>query len=246
MTIKPNRRSLITGAAALSAYAWLRKPTEAALSINNLNGFGVRQAADASSITGFIGTAEDSTDTTTYTFSSKSLSTAASNRQVIVVAVARGSTAISAMTVGGVSATMAGNEATTGNSQIGIGCASVPTGTTGDIVITGGGFRCAIAWYVVYGFSETPSSAPTADTSSPFTTSLTIATNGFAVGGGVAASGPGASSWTNLTEDVDADYAESSETYGMASSSTAGTSDRTWTPVGTSQAIMALAAYQPS
>ena len=99
-------------------------------------------------------TTVDASDLTTYTFSSQNLGTAAPDRHIIVGVAARkggSATTISSVTVGGVSATIVDQYSNSdSNSNIsGIAIASVPTGTTGDIVVTFGAqmVRAVIAVY---------------------------------------------------------------------------------------------------
>jgi hypothetical protein len=82
--------------------------------------------------------------------------------------------------------------------------ASVPTGTSGDVVVTHSSWttRCSIATYRAVGLkSATPSQLLTSTANDP-TCALDIPANGFAIGA-TAARGTSSSSWSGLTEDFD-------------------------------------------
>lgn len=95
----------------------------------------------------------------TYTFSGRSLSTADSTRLIIVtVSVQNGANtarSINSVTVAGVSATQVVT-AIQGSSRTAIWKASVPTGTTGDVVVTlsGGALGCAVGVYAAYNLTS--------------------------------------------------------------------------------------------
>ncbi len=87
----------------------------------------------------FLQTATDAADATSYTFSSQNIGKASANRQIIVCTATRSvvSGVVSAVSVGGVSAT----ELVTANFSVGqtyssIWMATVPSGTTADVVVT--------------------------------------------------------------------------------------------------------------
>lgn len=86
-----------------------------------------------------------------HTFSAVSLSTAASDRRVIVSVCRNTATTVSSVTIAGISATAA---VTTGGA--GIWIADVPTGTSGDIVVTFGSSVTGllIACYSAYGLKS--------------------------------------------------------------------------------------------
>lgn len=152
-------------------------------------------------------------DLTTYTFAALSFGAAAGNRLVIAGISGQNSSArtISSVTIGGVAATQLVttiNGASVFN-RVALYAALVPTGTTGDVVVTFSGscFRAACAvWRATNVFSLTPVSTGS-DTNDPSTANLSVVAKGIAVGfaseyvNGAATS----YSWTNLTESVDAD-----------------------------------------
>lgn len=99
----------------------------------------------------YQGTDNSTTNGTSYSFSSKSIGAANSNRRVIVgVALPDGDDTTTAVTVGGVSATELGqiNGVVTGAS---LWIAAVPTGTTATIAVTVGSTTTSIkiGWWTV-------------------------------------------------------------------------------------------------
>lgn len=155
------------------------------------------------------------TDLTTYTFSGENLGTAAGDRYIIVGVAARaGATgrSISSITVGGVSATISIQGTQDGAAACCVGAlaiAAVPTGTTGDVVVTfsGGMLRCAIQLYRATGLSSATPSDTDSDVSGAAnpTVNLDVPAGGFAIGSGVSGSSSGGPvTWTGLTEDYDA------------------------------------------
>lgn len=168
----------------------------------------------------FLQATTDTTDTNAYTFASQNLGTAASDRYIIVVAVARkggASTTLSSVTIGGVSATIVKQVTNNvSNTDVaGIAIAAVPTGTTGDIVVTWGAsmVRCAIMAYRATGINATAYDSDSSTSGNP-SVSLDIPASGFAIGGGLTAAST-TTSWTGLTEDTDGTL-ESFVTYSSA------------------------------
>jgi hypothetical protein len=149
--------------------------------------------------------ASSSTDASSYTFSAESLGTADSDRYILVGIAARAASArtISSVTIGGVSATILIDHSSS-LSLAGFAIAAVPSGTTGDVVVTFSGtmVRCAIAVYRLLGLgSTTPTDTGTDGGVASLTTNLDINAGGaaFAVGHRAATGTP---TWTNLTLDA--------------------------------------------
>ena len=153
-----------------------------------------------------------------YTYSALSLGAADSTRRIIVCAYARensaGVTSLpTSVTVGGVSASKLSEQdipdvpASDTSSGVAIWSADVPTGTTGDVVVTYGGtqLRAAVS---IYRLVSSASGSEDTDTDSEdggnsLSTSLTV--SGTAVHAAVIAVGGGGSvSWVGPTEDVEA------------------------------------------
>lgn len=138
---------------------------------------------------------EGDLDTTTqseYTFSSKSLGTADTTREIFVsIVCGTGSQlSLSSGSIAGVSATIASSQHAHSSSFSALMFASVPTGTTGDIVVTPSGSctRCSIAIYRVidrlaFGTNQSDSSSSASGGSTSITVSgTTVYNNGFMIG----------------------------------------------------------------
>lgn len=158
----------------------------------------------------FLQSATDTADLSSYTFASQNLGSAASDRHIIVAVISRkagATTTITGVTVGGVAATIVRQRANTAsNTQVaGLAIALVPSGTTGDVVVTFADtmVRCSIGLYRADDLlSATPYDVDDSVVADP-TVNLDILAGGFAIGvGGVAASTT--ATWTGLTEDYDA------------------------------------------
>lgn len=149
------------------------------------------------------------TDLTTYTFSAQNLGTEASDRYIIVGILSRkagATTTISSVTIGGVSATIVRQRSNnvTNTDVAGLAIALVPTGATGDVVVTFGAgmVRCQIGvWRADSLASATPSDADDSIAGDP-TVALDCPAGGFIIGVGLTAAASSAS-WTGITERFD-------------------------------------------
>lgn len=154
------------------------------LAANRLRGGG----APASSSLVHTDHGESASNTLTHTFSTRSLGTAASDRRIVVFAGGRGGAAATATcTVQGISATQEANVhwTTSGDTQLIMFVVDVPTGTTGDVVVTWSFTcdRCGIEVYALYGTaSGTPDVVSTRDTAGTFG-SFTLASASHVAGG---------------------------------------------------------------
>ncbi len=164
------------------------------------------------------------TDSTTFTFSSAALGAANAGRTIIVSVSATDVTSktISSVTVGGVSATQRAflSAALTNEHIVAIYTAEVPTGTTGDVVVTFSGATdgCGVALYrMVNHLSSVPDATDTASATDS-TVELTMAPT---VGGVTVAVGNGESLTTAISWSVlattDVDEALGSDRWGAAS-----------------------------
>lgn len=164
----------------------------------------------------FLGTTDSASDATEYTFSSFSLGAEAIDRYILVCSMGNksGNTSFSSMTIAGETATLA----LSGNPDplYAIGYALVPTGTTGDIVVTYTGDAAINTGIGVWSISgegtvsntDTDFGADTAVNAS-VALSLDVAESGMMIScGGQGSSGSVTGiSFTGLTED----YEESPE-----------------------------------
>lgn len=178
----------------------------------------------AASVT-FLQKAGTGTNATAYTFSSQSLGTADADRYIIVGIVSRDtgqSTTLDSVTIGGVSATIVVNHRNLdggGNTSFAaIAVANVPTGTTGDVVVTFSQetLRCGIGMWRTVGIDTTPTDTGGSSADDP-TTSLDVSAGGIAVGIAMASNGTSTTTWAGLTEDWDDSTDVESTTYTGAS-----------------------------
>ena len=158
---------------------------------------------------GYLQTAGSATDLTTYTFSSQNLGEAAFDRTIICAVSGRtqdgtsSGNVISSVTIGGVSATIAVQGQNSGNTQ-GIAIASVPTGTTGDVVVVFAETmtNAEVSLYRCTGISTTVYDSGTS-TASVGTYDLDIPANGVAVAMMKNDDGSQTATWAGLVETYD-------------------------------------------
>ncbi len=159
-----------------------------------------RHAAGGGALVGtFLQAAGDAANLTTYTFASQNLGAAAADRHILVAVACRsaGTITLSGVTVAGVSATI-DQQITSAGTTVAIARAAVPTGATGDVVVTfsGGAVRAVVALVRLTGGTPTVSGANAGTTSA---TATTVA-NGYTLVT-YAAGGLGSTSVTNITEE---------------------------------------------
>lgn len=176
--------------------------------VNHLVGFGAGGGLEPVTLD-YRTSAVDAANATSYTFSSQDIGTAGSNRQVVILVATTGGpggTAFaSSVTVGGVTATNLHQVASSNSTEAEIYIASVPSGTTADVVVnyprTAG--NCGIGVIAVYnGASTANDTGGSTDTSAPSDT-LNIPANGAAFGVTSINGNTRTSSWSNLTEHYD-------------------------------------------
>lgn len=158
------------------------------------------------------------------TYTAAGIGAAAANRQ-IVVAVANATNAEQAATVSiaGIGATQIATQAGSSGIFGSLWAAAVPTGSTGDIVVTytsTPGTRAGYIAWALYGASAS-ASATSGSAASPGTTTLNCPANGAIIAAAQSSDGP--NSWTGLTKDVDAVLGGGSFTQTGASQSFAST-----------------------
>lgn len=157
----------------------------------------------------FVTSNSSTTDTNQYTYSSQSLGTAASDRYIAIVTGARKAGAgftLSSVTVGGQSATIVTQvtNTATNSDTAGIAIAAVPTGTTGDVIVTWS--TTVLRNYIgIYRLDNLASPlSPTVATSTAANPTGAINTNvgDCALGSALTAAATTAS-WSGITEDFD-------------------------------------------
>lgn len=191
-------------------------------------GPGIITGSGGGALLTYIGTATNSTSTTTPNFASQGIGTAASDRVVIVCAqsvTGSATQSISGITIGGVSATLiVQTNSTTSGFGIAAGCYGllVTTGTTSTIIVTytNSQLRGTIAVYNLNATSGvvTPfHSNSNTNTVSPVSTTLNTTAGGAALGFMISSNGT--TTWTGLsTKDVDSATAASTMQYSGAHS----------------------------
>lgn len=195
----------------------------------------------------------DASDLTTYTFAGLDFGAAHPDRKLFAAVTIRaaGTPSISSITIGGVTATSLALSTNTdgGNrTHAAIMGAAVPTGTSGDLVVTlsgSGAVRCGYTLYRAVGPALTALDPKTSTSGSPSGT-LTIPPRGFGIACGYAGNTTvTGAAWTGLTEDTD--VLDAGNGHSSASlSSYAGASSLavtlTWTG-GTATPAFAMAAF---
>ncbi len=155
--------------------------------------------------------AVSSSDLTTYTFAAQALGAADGTRQILVCVAGQrlsSPSAVSSVTVGGITATKL-VEQTTGNANdhsCSIWIAPVPTGTTGDVVVTfnTGHLRCAVSvWRAVNSAATAAATASATNSSTAVSTTIDVPAGGFAVAVAFD-NGNTTYTWSGLTEAYDA------------------------------------------
>lgn len=168
----------------------------------HLIGFG---AGGGIATRSFVAVTDNTANLTTYTFSAHSLGTAAGDRKIVVAAMGTGGSpgGVSSLTVAGVSAASV-IEATNGAQTVSMWIADVPTGATGDIVVTfaAGKNRCGIAVYALYGAGSSTAFDTGSATADPYSDTLNVPANGVAIAAAADTNNTTAT-WTGLTEDSD-------------------------------------------
>jgi len=196
-------------------------------------------------------------NSTTYTFSARALGAAATSRRVAVgLFVSSAGLNISSVTIGGVAASQVVIATKNTGAEIlitAIYMATVPTGTTGDIVVVAGtsSYMCGIDVYRLENISTTAyhTATDTTITSDAESASLNLIADGAAIGvfSHNSAGLPRSTTWTNLTEQTDRTVEGS---FSMSSAANVTTTTQTLTItatafLGITNAVLVLASFQP-
>lgn len=197
----------------------------------------------------YNGSANDSTDLTTYSFTSVSIGTAATNRLVFVTvtSVASGNRLISSATIGGISATVIESTPNAGASTK-IIYAVVPTGTTATISITFDStvLRCGVGSYSIYNLKSTsPVSRANGSTwtSGAISATLSVPENAIILAGVSNSTNSNTFTWTNLTSNYDSLVDATFRFSGASAQVSTGNSSYTVTATSTSAAAGRLYVY---
>lgn len=128
----------------------------------------------------YTANASSSANASSYTYTAQSIGSASSDR-VVIVGVTGVNVQASAVTVGGISASKIATATDGATENVTLWTASVPTGTTADIVVTmtGSEVRNGIAvWSKVGGVGSTTVATTGAVSNGPATTSINVPSNG--------------------------------------------------------------------
>lgn len=175
----------------------------------------------------YLQTATDGSSQTTYTFSSQNIGTAASNRFIIVTITGRSgdgtNKTLSSVTIGGVTATLAASGQWNTGNFCGAACANVPTGTTGDIVVTFSDTMsaCSVSAYSENGLSSATVIGSGGTTSDAGSITVVTSTGGVIVGIAKDDDGTATCTWTGLTENFDSQDGDSNDISGASKQETA-------------------------
>jgi hypothetical protein len=180
----------------------------------------------------------NSGDLSTYTYSSVALGTASSTRAIYVFATGQGPASsnfdVNSMTVGGISATRVSDVTNSAEAQYvsELWRADVPSGTTGDIVVTWNSAmsQCGIIAWAVTGDHSLVDLQTTSDSTASFT--LTNVPDGSVILAGRGGTGSRTHTWSSdVTENVDEVIADGVVQSGASSAkSTGGNFTVTCTP----------------
>lgn len=206
------------------------------LVLNHLHGFGVkRRTASATPFSfTYLTSAQDTANATTYNgagYQGLSFGTEDSTRIICIgiagIATSAPNSAISSVTIGGVSATQyASSAGLSGGGVFEFWYAAVPTGTTGDVSVTygEGQQRSVIHLWAVYATTGAPTDGDWVNAGGANSVSLstvTVPSGGCGMWHGFVGN-TGGITWTNADERYDAAW-EASNQAGAADTSTAGT-----------------------
>lgn len=229
------------------------------LNLTELVGFGGGGAVVTATPTAV---STNAANQTTYTFSGLSVGAAADDRVVVLLIAGRRGSAtpatVSSCTVAGSSATSAvsnSHTVSTTSETVSIQYVELPSGTTGDVVVTWSNSLtgCGVRVFALYGATATPTATSSADgTGSPMAASTTIATQQGAATlavAGVLESAAVNYSWAgDLTEldeqDIDAEEHELLTAYAVGGGGTLSTT--VTGSANTTHIALAVASWRPA
>jgi len=170
----------------------------------------------------FLQVSGNAANQTTYNFTTINFGTAASDRYLVIAATARdevgGANSFSSITIGGVTATIAVQQATNGNNSA-IAIAAVPTGTSGDvdIVFASNMGNCDFGLWTTTAVGSATATDFGSSTANPGTFDLDVAAGGIAFG--ICSEDIESASiqtWAGLTEDWEAQQSSSNNFAGAS------------------------------
>jgi len=170
-------------------------------------GLSAAPVSSTAATVSFATSAVSSSNASTYTFSSQSLSTAATGRIIAVLVVGErasaGARTVSSLTVAGVSAALVVRQTSDNGDAHEIWEAQVPSGTSGDIVVNFSSSMscCGVGVYAVYNAAY-QNHFTINDEGNDLSGTLVVPTNAIAIGGGTS-TGNHAGTLVGLTENFD-------------------------------------------
>jgi hypothetical protein len=159
-------------------------------------------------VTDWIDSATDTANATEYTHAGLSFGAEDASRRIAIGVTARGSagSAVSAMTIGGVAASLvvARTNSTSANNVAEIWEASGPTGTTGSVVVTFNGemLRTRVMVYRIVGSASTVHDTDSGVAAEDPSASIDVPAGGVAIAIAVGTGVAGSETWSGLTEDT--------------------------------------------
>ena len=228
------------------------------LRVNNLVGFGLGGTVVPATISYQTSKVSGST-TTSYSFASTAFGAAQADRLIVVtvsglIAPSSGTGHITGVTVGGITATEVIQDVTFGGGNsvhCGIYVASVPTGTTGTVVVTtkasGSISRAGIGVFAVYGANATATDSDSDTGTSTKTCVVNVPAGGVVIGVTCNYTSSRTTTWGNLTERYDQNINSGTYQSGAdAAFETAQTSlSITAAPSAATQCSMCVAVFGP-
>lgn len=195
------------------------------LRVTNLAGFGGGVRLPPTKSYGETQSADSPPASASFTMT---FGAAGGNRRVAVAIAYLSTTAINSVTIGGVTASQV-DAAVSGSARSCIWVAEVPSGTSGNVAISGhdgvsSGRAMAVSIYSIYNLLSDTARSHGNDASSPYSISLTTALNDVAIGcmATFVLGGAATHTWTNLTENVDGTVAIVGTDFNYSMASAAG------------------------
>jgi len=174
-------------------------------------------SSTAATIT-FLQDTIDMGNASTYTFAGQALGAAAADRIIVCFAIDGVGSTATAVTIGGVAATLVQTATTVRKNTLWY--AAVPSGTTGDVVVTGAAeTEMGIALWRLTGVGGPCASGQSG--ANPGTATLSVPAGGVAIGGmGDGHTTYSGYTWTGLTEDFDVELTVSISYTGASATNT--------------------------
>lgn len=193
----------------------------------------------------YMGSQADTSTQTVYTFAGLDFGAADTDRVITVAMASRGTNSLLSVTIGGVAATQDLHTWKTGASDVRVSIhrAVVPTGTSGDVVVTFGGNmnHCALGWWRTVGGPVVLNSWNSTSVNNELIPT-DASTGGYAIG--INHAQTAGVTWAGLTEQFDLDLA-GFRISAASSEFTDNVNPSVFSTIGT-YGTTAVAAYRPA